>query len=168
MDVETDWPQIKQLFKQAFRSSFHYSIASISEQGEPHITPIGSVILGEVGQGYYFEKFTSQLPCNVKERERICVLAVNSCSWYWIKSLWQGEFGTYPAIRLYGTAGVLRKATETEKARWHKRIRKLRFTQGYKLLWQDMEMIRELHFDRAEPVRVGRMTQTLFSQSETL
>ncbi|KZN33803.1 pyridoxamine 5'-phosphate oxidase family protein [Pseudoalteromonas luteoviolacea] len=161
MDIETDWPQIKQLFKQAFRSSFHYSIASISEQGEPHLTPIGSVILGNVGQGYYFEKFTQQLPRNLKEHERICVLAVNSSPWYWIKSLCRGEFGTYPAIRLYGTAGVLRKATETEKARWHKRVRRLRFTRGYKLLWQNMEMIRELHFDRVEPIRVGRMTQTL-------
>jgi len=64
MDINTNWKQIKSLFKNSFNSSFHFAIASVTEKGEPHVTPIGSLILGKPGYGIYFEKFTKQLPSN--------------------------------------------------------------------------------------------------------
>ena len=85
MDMETSWKDIKRLFKQSFSSSFHFAIASVSENGEPHITPIGSLILGKPGKGIYFEKFTQTMPCNFLSNRKICVLAVNSSKWFWFK-----------------------------------------------------------------------------------
>ena len=55
MDIDADWHVIKRLFRKSFASSFHYAIASVGQDGEPHVTPIGSLILGSPGQGVYFE-----------------------------------------------------------------------------------------------------------------
>ncbi|MCG7550732.1 hypothetical protein [Pseudoalteromonas sp. Of7M-16] len=162
MDIETDWSEIKSLFKCSFKSSFHYAIASVTDDGEPHITPIGSLILAEPGKGYYFEKFTKQLPSNGRTQPKICVLAVNGGMWFWLKSLIKGEFGSRPAVRLYGTLGVLRDATDSEKARFQRRVKSTRFTRGYKLLWKDMSKVREIEFDRVEQVKIGAMTKRFF------
>lgn len=123
MQINENWIKIKQLFKQSFRSSFHYAIATVSEQGEPHITPIGSLILGEVGQGVYFEEYPKQLPRNLEKK--VCVLAVNSSPWFWMKSLISGWFSDPPAARLYGVAGAVRAATEKEIALLQRRVRRV-------------------------------------------
>ncbi|KZN63444.1 hypothetical protein N473_16615 [Pseudoalteromonas luteoviolacea CPMOR-1] len=162
MDIHTNWLEIKTLFKRSFKSSFHYAIASISAEGEPHITPIGSLILTEPGKGYYFEKFTTHLPKSAHFQGRVCILAVNGSMWYWLKSLLRGEFVSRPAVRLYGTLGELRDATEYEKVKFQKRVSKTRFTRGYKLLWKNMSKIREIEFDKVEQVKIGAMTKRFF------
>ncbi|AOT10841.1 pyridoxamine 5'-phosphate oxidase family protein [Pseudoalteromonas luteoviolacea] len=159
MDIQTNWLEIKTLFKCSFKSSFHYAIASVSEDGNPHITPIGSLILTEPGKGYYFEKFTTNLPKSAKDQGRVCILAVNGSIWYWLRSLLKGEFVSRPAVRLYGTLGVLREASESEKAKFQKRVGKTRFTRGYKLLWKNMSKVREIEFDKVEQVKIGSMTK---------
>lgn len=158
MEISQDWPDIKALFRETFRSSFHYAIATVNPDGSPHVTPIGSLILTQPGQGFYFEKFTQQLPRNLAANNRVCVLAVNSSRWFWIGSLFRGRFPTRPAIRLHGVAGELRPATEREKALWLKRVRPARFSKGHAMMWRDMDQVREIAFDRVEPVRIGRMT----------
>ncbi|VAW52449.1 hypothetical protein MNBD_GAMMA06-1212 [hydrothermal vent metagenome] len=42
MDVISNWHEVKSFFKSAFSSSFHFAIATVNENGEPHVTPIGS------------------------------------------------------------------------------------------------------------------------------
>ena len=64
--------------------------------------------------------------------------------------------------RLYGKAGALRAASAHETALWQKRVGSVRFTKGHALIWRDMNMVREIEFDRIEPVHVGRMTQGLW------
>lgn len=162
MNVHENWKQVKALFRESFRSSFHYSIATVSENGEPHVTPIGSLILGKPGEGFYFEKFTRQLPNNVRANCRVCVFAVNSSRWFWLKSLLLGRFELPPAVRLHGTAKELRPATERELALWRKRVRSVRFTRGHKLMWSDMDRVRTIEFDRVEPVHIGQMTHGLW------
>ncbi len=49
MALMENWDQVKTLFRKSFVSSFHFSIATVNERGEPHVTPIGSMILGEPG-----------------------------------------------------------------------------------------------------------------------
>ena len=78
MDLEQDWPTVKALFRASFRSSFHYAIATVGENGAPHVTPIGSLMLGKPGHAFYFEKFPRHLPRNLATDSRVCVLAVNS------------------------------------------------------------------------------------------
>ena len=162
-DIEQQWPQVKRLFRDALASSTHYAIASVTPEGAPHVTPIGSLILDRPGHGYYFEAFARQLPENLQHNRQVSVLAVNSGNWFWLKSLIGGRFATPPALRLIGTAGELRQGTEAEIARWQRRVRAVRATKGHKLIWRGMSMVREIDFHRIEPVRVGPMTAGLYS-----
>jgi len=158
MEIETHWHIVKNLFRKAFSSSFHYSVASIDEAGKPHVTPIGSLILGEPGHGIYFEEFTSKLPKNIKSNKYISVLAVNSSKWFWLKSLIKGKFVEPPALRLNGEAGALREATQIEVNLWRKRVKSVSFTKGHKIMWQRMGKVREIEFTSIEPVHIGSMT----------
>lgn len=160
MDINNDWPAIKRLFRKSFSSSFHYAISTITEDGEPHVTPIGSLILGPPGHGVYFEEFPSRLPANLEQNPHLCVLAVNSSRWYWLKSLLIGHFGQMPAVRLHGIAGGTREATDKEIALWQKRVKSVRFTKGHGIMWRHMRTVREVEFNRIEPVRIGQMTET--------
>ena len=56
------------------------------------------------------------MPRNIAGNNRVCVLAVNSSRWFWLRSLVSGNFGTRPAVRLHGVARELRPATEREMA----------------------------------------------------
>ena len=57
MQLIENWKVIKRLFNRSFNSSFHYALATVNDKGEPHVTPIGSLILLEPGHGVYFEEF---------------------------------------------------------------------------------------------------------------
>ena len=159
MRMDEHWTGIKNIFRQSFTSSFHYAIATVDEKGEPHITPIGSLLLGSPGRGLYFEEFPKQLPRNLQTNKQICVLAVNSSRWFWIKSLLGGKFVSPPAVRLYGTAGELREATEQEIHLWHRRVRRVSFTKGHAMMWAKMRTVRDIEFFRVEPVHMGAMTE---------
>lgn len=159
MDIHNNWNDIKHLFKAAFNASSHFSMATVSENGEPHITPIGSLILGKPGHAFYFEKFPRHLPDNLKHNRRVCVMAVNSSKWFWLKSLMAGRFATLPAIRLHGKAGDLRKATDKEVSLWQKRVKSARFTKGHALMWRSMGKVRDIEFTQLEPVHIGEMTR---------
>lgn len=158
MDTDNHWDEVKTLFRASFKSSFHYAIATVNSEGQPHVTPIGSLILTTPGQGFYFEHFPSALPDNLQENPRVCVLAVNSGLIFWLRSLIGGRFAKPPAVRLYGRVGDLREATDIEKARWLKRVRPLSFSRGHALLWRDMQWVRDIEFDCMEPVSIGKMT----------
>ncbi|NNJ97871.1 MAG: pyridoxamine 5'-phosphate oxidase family protein [Gammaproteobacteria bacterium] len=162
MDLHENWSEIKALFQQAFNSSFHYAIASVNENGEPHVTPIGSLILGKPGLGYYFEEFPQHLPQNLCSNNHVCILAVNSGRWFWLKSLLAGKFTSPPAVRLYGVVGDLRVATDQEMKHWQRRIRRVRFSKGHALIWRGMRRVREIEFNRIEPVHIGAMTRGLW------
>ncbi len=159
MDVISNWHEVESLFKSAFSSSFHFAIATVNENGEPHVTPIGSLILGNPGHGIYFEKFTKNMPRNFSSNKKICVLAVNSSKWFWLKSLILGRFKNPPAVRLHGVAGELREATQTEIALWQKRVKRVSFSKGHALIWRSMSMVRDIEFTKIEPVHFSEMTR---------
>lgn len=159
MELNQNWEQVKILFRESFKSSFHFAIASITDNGEPHVTPIGSLILGKPGHAIYFEEFPGQLPQNYQSNPHICVLAVNSGLWFWFRSLFKGKFPTPPAVRLYGKAGQLRNASAEEIELWQKRVRAVRFTKGHEIMWSNMKKVREIEFSRIEPVLLGPMTK---------
>jgi hypothetical protein len=153
------WSEIRSLFNEAFRSSFHFSVASVGPEGEPHVTPIGSVLLGAQGKAIYFELFTTQLPKNVKADPRVCLLAVNSGRPFWLRALLRGRFPTPPAVRLYGrVVGDRRPATEEELSRWRRRLGILRWTKGYDILWRKLDFVREVEIEAFEWVNLGKMT----------
>ena len=163
MDLITNWDEVKILFKGSFRSSFHFAVATVTENGEPHVTPIGSLILGKPGHGFYFEKFPRHLPQNLGNNRQVCVLAVNSSKWFWFKSLVKGRFASPPAVRLRGVVGHLREATDAEISLWQKRVKSIVFSKGHAIIWRDMSMVRDIVFTEIEPVRIGAMTRNTWN-----
>ncbi|HFB66021.1 MAG TPA: pyridoxamine 5'-phosphate oxidase family protein [Aeromonadales bacterium] len=161
MNIEQDWPEVKVLCQHAFRSSLHFSIASLDENNCPHVTPIGSVILGEKGKAIYFEKFTQHLKNNLSNNEPFSILAVNSNRWFWFKALISGKFDAYPALRLKGTAGISRAATVKEMQLWQNRVKIFSWTRGYKILWQEMSTVRELNITSVDKIHLASMTDSL-------
>jgi len=161
MDIFKDWQLIKSHFRLSWKSNFHVSIASVNTEHQPTVTPIGSLFLNEDQTGFYFEKFPTLLPEHALINPNICVLAVNSGTWFWLTSLFKGRFDSYPAIKLYGQLGIKRKVTAPEKQRLLRRMRSTKRLKGYAYLWENMEYVRELKFTRAEKINLGVMTRGL-------
>ena len=161
MDIIQNWPEIRTHFSRSFGSSLHVSIASLDENNHPTCTPIGSLFLNKDQSGFYFEKYPSKLPRNASNRPEVCILAVNSSRWFWLKSLFLGQFPAYPAIKLHGKLGKRRKGKETELKAFQKRMRMTKLLKGHHYLWSDMEYVRDIHFTRAEKINLGKMTEVL-------
>ena len=161
MDIKTNWNKIRLHFSKSFRSNFHVSIASVDSENNPTVTPIGSLFLNKNLTGFYFEKYPSKLPVYAKINRKICVLAVNSSTWFWIKSLIRGKFKNYPAIKLYGELGQKREATKIEITRLNKRMVTTGGMKGNTYLWGDMKLVREITFTKAEKINLGEMTKDL-------
>ena len=159
VDWDKEWNWIRDLFRRSFASSFHAAVASVDSSGGPHITPIGSLMLGEPGRAVYFEKFPKNLPTNLASNQEICVMLVDSSRWFWLRSLMRGRFAKAPAVRLYGVVGDKRDASEAEVQRWQKRVQSAKWTKGHAMIWREMGQVREVVFTRFEAVQIGQMTE---------
>lgn len=154
MNLHDDWTEIRHLFARAP----YASIASVGADGHPHVTPIGSLILHqEPGRAFWFEVFTSALPRNVEKEERVCAMAVDTRLRLWGRALLSGRFPSAPGLRLTGVAGTRRPPTDREVEWFRRRVRPARWTRGYRLLWTNFEGGREVRFEEALPIRLGRM-----------
>jgi uncharacterized protein len=164
---ETNWKDIRRLFRQAFGSSFHYSMATVTPDGLPHVTPVGSLLLTAPGRAIYFEEFTRRMPLNFRDNQNVCVLAVRSDRFFWLWSLLRGGFRTPPALRLHGTVGAARPATAEEIRRWQRRVARLRFTKGHQMMWANMRTVRDVNLTRAEGIYLGDMTRECWNSFGT-
>jgi hypothetical protein len=158
MNMVTAWKNIRKLFAQVFRSTQHYTIATITPEGLPHITPIGSVILREPGHAIYFEEFARNLPRNLEQNPHVCILAVRTGYFYWLTALLRGRFEEPPAVRLHGIVGPAREATKEELALWWHRVRRVKRTKGYAILWKNMRTVRDVRISKADCIQLGAMT----------
>ena len=161
MDIINNWKDIRLHFNKSFRSNFHVSIASVTSDNIPTVTPIGSLFLNNDKTGFYFEKYPVKLKMYSKINRKICVLAVNSNRWFWINSLFKGQFNSHPGIKLYGELGEKREATEIEIKRLNRRMRMTKGLKGNKYLWRSRVTVRELTFTKAEKINLGEMTKNL-------
>ncbi len=159
--TDAQWERIRKLFNNAFNSSFHYAIATVNPDGSPHVTPIGSLILRDNKTGFYFEEYVKNLSQNFKHDKRVCVMAVNSGKWFGWKSFFLGRFVSPPAVRLIGTVGERREATQEELKLFQKRVGMYKMFKAYDLLWKKLKYVRDIHFDSFEPVHAGVMTRDL-------
>lgn len=160
MTLKDKWQEIKAVFEAAW-SSMHVSVATVDTEGNPHVAPIGSLILRDDFTGYYFEEFPEQLPKNLDGSGRVAILAVNSDAKYWLESLSNGKFKSFPGMRLKGTSLGTREANSAEIAAWHARVKFAEGLKGHNILWKDMKTVRELTFDDFKPVLCGQMTADL-------
>jgi uncharacterized protein len=150
-----DWKVIRRIFREGFASNHHFGVSSVGDDGSPHLTPIGSIVLGAVGRGVYFEEYAGGLSRRLQGDRRVCVMAVSSGRWELLKVLWRGEARRPFGVRLYGTVGERRDATPEELERFQRRVRRLRFLRGHRLLWGKMRTVREMRFHAFEPVRIA-------------
>ncbi len=162
MEIGGHWDTISKVVQEAFNSCLHCAIATINDDGAPHVTPIGSLILRDDGTGFYFEEFLSTTLKNLERNKRVCVLAVNSDKKFWFESLLGGEFTSPPAVRIMGVVGEKREATEQEIALWQKKVQAASQLKGYEILWKNMRTVRDIYFDSFEPVHTGSMTGNLW------
>ena len=164
MELEAHWSTIRRVCNASRLSSLAFSIVSVNEDGSPHSTPIGSLRLHKECRGTYFELFTQKLGKNLDRDPRVCVMAVNSSKWLWLKSLYKGQFNAAPGVRLYGTVGPRRDAEASEMAWWQRQLKPVRWMKGHDLLWkvEHLAYVRDIHFDRFEPINLGTMTQGLW------
>ncbi len=158
MDIGNHWKEIKQTFRECYKSTAFYSVATVSADGTPHAAPIGGLFLKENNMGFFLDIFLSKTTKNLVSNQRICVLAVNCSKLFWLKSLFRGTFNRPSAVRLYGTVGERREATKEEQSTFRAQIKPLRKFKGYNLLWKDLKYARDIHFDSFEPVNLGKMS----------
>jgi predicted pyridoxine 5'-phosphate oxidase superfamily flavin-nucleotide-binding protein len=150
----SSWQTIRGVFRDGFAAGFHFAVATVDDDGFPHVTPIGSVVLGDVGRAIYTERYAVGLGRRLERDPRLCVMALNSGKLELLKALWRGEARRPFGVRLYGTAGARREATPDELEGFSRRVRSLRFLRGHGLLWGDLRMVREVRFHAFEPVRL--------------
>ena len=139
----------------------HIPIASVNSENVPTITPIGSLFLNDNQTGFYFAKFAIKLNQNSKINKNVCLLAVKTGKLFWLKSLFKGSFSEYPAVKIYGVLGEKREATPKEFRDFQRRVRSTKMLKGHQYLWENMSMIREITFTKAEKINLGNMTKYL-------
>lgn len=162
MDIYKEWETIRKHVNDSFKTSLHVSIATVSKEGTPLVTSIGTLFLNKDQTGFYFEKFSSKLTVNVETNAKVCVLAVNSSKWFWIQSLYRKKFTKHPALKLYGELGEKRKASEVELKRLERRMRLTKRLKGHTYLWgKGMDTVREIRFSTVEKMKLGVMTAEL-------
>lgn len=156
------WPDIRRVVERGQASSLYCSIASVGDDGTPTVTPIGTVFLGSKPGGFFFDRYTSDLGKNINANGKICLLAVNSGKLFWLRSFLLGRFTSPPGVRLYGTAGPLRKATSEELGQIENRIRSAKWLKGTQLIWSSFTHVRDLEFTSFRPVSYPAMMEHLW------
>ena len=157
------WPEVRRVVARGQASSLHCAIATVSEDGAPTVTPIGAVFLGAGPRGFFFDRYTSELGRNIDANGKVCLLAVHSGKWFWLRSFFSGRFTSPPGVRLYGTAGPLRAATPDELRQIEERVRSSTWLKGSQLIWSSFTHVRDLEFTSfrpvSSPVRMERLWQ---------
>ena len=157
------WPAIKRLTTRTRRTSLAFSVASVDPDGNPWVTPIGSLMFDrERPRAVYFELLTRRLSAHLDENPRVVVLGVDSGKWLWLRSFLKGRFSSPPGVRLIGRALPRRAPTEAEIQRWYRITGLGRKTRGGRMLWTSCRWAREIEFDGFEPVGLGPMTRGLW------
>lgn len=149
-ELARQWDLVRDVVR---RSTGPLSIASVDSNGGPTITPIGTVFLRDDCTGFYFDQYTERLAENLDRNPHVCVMAVDSGSVFWLRSLLAGRFSKAIGVRLYATAGPRRPATIEELDAVQRRVRLSQWTRGGRALWSDFSLVRDLTFTGVRFVR---------------
>ncbi|MFE6861040.1 pyridoxamine 5'-phosphate oxidase family protein [Nocardia sp. NPDC057668] len=160
-DAGTRWNEIRDILNRGRRSTGHFAIASVDADGVPNITPVGTVFFRNDRTAFYFDQYTSALTSNLETNSHVCLMAVDRGTWFWFRSLLSGRFPAAPGVRLYGTAGPRRPATDSELTQVRRRVRPMWIFRGGRMLWSDFSHVRDITFTSARPVRYPVMMSHL-------
>lgn len=160
---EQHWRDLRRLFASTFSSSFHFSVASAGSSGEPWVTPVGTVLLGEPGRAIYFEMYTQRLGARLAADPRVCIMAVDSGRLLWLEALVRARFRRLPAVRLRGRASAsTRQATTKERSRVLRRLGGAQRLPGGRRLWPNLDSpVRDLWIEHVDPIGLGGLAKGL-------
>ena len=152
MNIKEDWSKVKRVLEVGQASTIYCSIATVNPDGTPHITPVGTVFLGEDQTGYFFDHYAESLGNNIDNNPNVCIMAVNSGRFYWLRSLFKGRFVSPPGVRLYGKVGPIREATAEEIEKIETRVKPTQFLKGARELWSGFTHVRDIEFTSYKPI----------------
>jgi len=162
MDISKNWHEILNVLRKGKQSNKFFSIATVDENGNPHVTPIGHVYFRNNMTGYYFDAYSKAMPKNFITNNRICLMAVNSGNWFWLTSLLRGRFASAPAVRLFGEVSDARDATAEEIEILKNSIKITSKLKGHELLWGDLTRVRDMTFTDFSPATYPVMCDDLW------
>ncbi|MDF1692138.1 MAG: pyridoxamine 5'-phosphate oxidase family protein [Zhongshania sp.] len=162
MDLEKNWPEILSVLGSAKKANRFFSVATVDSAGNPHITPIGHVFFRNDMTAYYFDAYSKAMPKNFEHNKRVCLMGVNSSTGFWFKSLFNGKFNSAPAVRLFGEVGEIRDASADEIETLQATIRITKKLKGHKLLWGNLNRVRDIKFDSFAPATYPAMCDGLW------
>jgi uncharacterized protein len=165
MNIKEHWPQIKSVIERGQRSMLHCAIASISPEGTPHLTPIGTVFIRDNQSGYFFDKYTNGLARNIEANANVCLMAVDARPSFWFRSFFLGRFISPPGVRLYGKVGALRSATPDELTAIQQRVKPTLWLKGSRALWSGFTHVRNIDFTEFKPVMYPVMMEHLWQSA---
>jgi hypothetical protein len=161
---DEQWKIVQRVFTSASHSSFSYAIATVNEDGSPHVAPIASLVLRDDRTGFFFDGYLGASARNLRYNGRVCILATDNNKLLLLKSMLLGRFVGLPAIRLTGTVGERREASREEHGLFQNRFGRYRLFKGYDLLWGNLKYVRDVTFDAALPVSIGAMSEGLWPE----
>ena len=161
-DLATNWKKILLVLNNAKRSNRFFAIATVTPDGNPHVTPIGHVCFRDDMSAFYFDAYSKAMPENFKRNKRVCLMGVNSGNLFWLTSLFRGQFPSAPAVRLFGQVSEPRRATDAEIQQLQSSIRITRKLRGHHLLWADLKQVRDIQFDGFSPASYPTMCNGLW------
>ena len=161
------WSAAKAVVRRTRTGSLHCAIASVDADGSPHVTPIGSVMLGDPGQAVYLDVYNVTLGRNLDRNPHCSILAVDSRKLTWARALLEGRFDVPPGVRLVGTVSPARAATSAEVERFQRTVRAALRTKGGRRMWGNPARLhaRDVTVTGVVPVRIPKMTQHLWPTS---
>ncbi len=162
MNLEKNWAKIVEVLNNSKRSNGYFSMATVDEKGNPHVTPIGHVFFRDDMTAYYFDAFSKAMPKNFEHNKRVCLMGVNSSKTFWLKALYKKTFDSAPAVRLFGEVSDAREATSEEVMRLERSIRLTSKLKGHQMLWGDLRQVRDISFDRFSPASYPVMCENLW------
>jgi hypothetical protein len=163
MNIKDNWQKVKKVLESGQASTIYCSIATVNPDGSPHITPVGTVFLRDNQTGYFFDHYAESLGQNIDQNPNVCIMAVNSGRFFWLRSLLKGKFVAPPGVRLYGTVGPIREATEEEIEKIEKRVKPTKWMKGARMLWTDFTHVRDIEFSRYKPITYPMMMEGMWS-----
>jgi hypothetical protein len=168
MDIRQHWPAILSVLSASKRSNRHFAIATVTPDGDPHVTPIGHAFFRDDATGYYFDAYSQAMPQNLAHNPRICLMAVTTSTKLWLPALIKARFDAPPGVRLFGDVSPARAASAMEIEELARSIRSTRRLPGHKLLWGDLRRVRDMRFHAFAPVQYPLMCESLWRTSDRL
>ena len=164
MNLKENWQKVKKVLENGQASTVYCSIATVNPDGTPHITPVGTVFLGDDQTGYFFDHYAETLGENIDTNPNVCIMAVNGGKIYWFRSLFKGKFVSPPGVRLYGKVGPIRPATAEEIEKIERRVKPAKLLKGARMLWTDFTHVRDIEFTSYKPITYPMMMDGMWSE----